>query len=174
MNINDTEIERKWILPDLPDTNLPLIKHHFVKQAYFAVTPDIECRLTCRITDATFKAMMPEIINPKLTIKVGDSALVRAEYELPLSPAQFFKAQRWVKKPYIVKEVWCYEQPDEFKGFDHIVVSHVDDGFWYCEVEFDSRADAEHYTLPAYFKGNEVTGDPKYSMKNYWLETRGT
>lgn len=176
MNVNDTEIERKWILPGLPKSQtLSVQKHHFVKQAYFAVTPDIECRLTSRITADSFYSLLPNVLTRKMTIKVG-SGLIRPEYELNLTEEQFLKAQHWVQHPAIDKEVWCFNQPYKYDALDHIVVCHVDPGkptgFWYCEVEFSSEAESKQYELPPIFEGREVTGDPKYSMKNYWLETR--
>lgn len=167
MNINNTEIERKWLLPRWPDETLKPIKHHFMKQAYFIAEDDIECRLTCRITADTFGQMMEKYENPKLVIKRG-TGLIRPEYEMPLTEEQFLKAQKWIKHPFIIKEVRVYDQP----AYDHIVVSYVDPhtstGFCYAEVEFDSVRQSAGYTLPAAFNGVEVTGDPQYSMRNYW------
>lgn len=177
MNVNDTEIERKWITHGFPTSSLLTLKrHHFMHQAYFVTTDDVECRLTCRISAESYGKMMHEYLNPKLVIKRG-SGLIRPEYELVLTGEQFLKAQKWIDKPPIVKEVKCFSQPRSYdQDLDDIVVCHVDPGlatgFYYIEVEFKSQEEADAYRLPNCINAREVTGDARYSMKNYWRETR--
>lgn len=178
VNIGATEIERKWITDKFPEaTTLRIARHHFMKQAYFAVTPEMECRLTCRITTESFHSLLPKVTSRKLTIKQG-SGLIRPEFELQLTEEQFLQAQQWVKYPFITKEVICFKQPAYFNDrfSDDIVVCHVDPGmatgFYYIEVEFADEKEAASYELPRCINAREVTGDSKYSMKNYWLETR--
>ncbi len=149
------EIERKWRVAtpgDLP-TQLPAGTE--IKQGYVAIGPD-EVRI--RQKGAA----------KKLTFKQG-SGLVRREFEVDLSEAQF--ATLWPategRRVEKVRHAVAYEghtvEVDVFVGgLDGVIVA---------EVEFADRAAAEAFRPPAWF-ADELTGREEWSNARLALDGR--
>lgn len=166
------EIERKWLLERLP--GFPIRESHVVHQAYLYVDDNIEIRLICRFDADAYNSMCPVCNKRKLTIKFGNG-LVRAEAEIKLTEEQFAELQRFIQYPYIVKYFKIFELPDGSEFECSVVDPGTDTSFTYAEIEFDNENAAHCYRMPHYLGdciSTEVTGDPKYQMKNYWRRTR--
>jgi CYTH domain-containing protein len=101
-----------------------------------------------------------------LTIK-GPGQLSREEVNIPIDIKKFVTLQKLVPGTFISREY------QEFTDGTYLYsCSHVDgqepNGFWYCEVEFESEEAANAFVPPAWL-GEEVTYQDEYKMKNYWL-----
>lgn len=148
------EIERKWILKELPK-GLRELKHSQVEQIYLSIEPEVRLR-------KNVNSIKPY----KLTVK-GEGLLSREEIETHVTQAFYEEIERFIGKPAIKKDFYVYN----CEGYK-LEVSIVDDGkFIYAEVEFDSEEQAKNYILPIP-DAVEVTSNPEYKMKNYWLKTR--
>ncbi len=106
-----------------------------------------------------------------LNIKHGNG-LSREEVKIQITYEQFREliAQCGDRKP-IKKEFWGFK----IAGDKELEVSHVDDSWWYCEVEFGNAAEAAEFDLyeTCNISALDKTDDPEYAMKNYWRRTRG-
>lgn len=144
------EIERKWILNRVP-TEFKQIVHTQTEQFYISTNPEVRLRY-----DPTSPYPF------RLTIK-GEGTLTREEIQEEVSE-DFFNE---VGKSPIKKDYYFFNC-----GGYPLEVSIVDDGaFIYAEIEFETEEQARNYQLPI-GDAVEVTDNPEYKMKNYWLRTR--
>jgi adenylate cyclase len=142
------EIERKFLVTRLP-LELDRYPHQRVAQGYLiSAGDDLEVRPHAR-DGHNF-----------LTIKQGEG-LARDERETTVEPARFARlwplteGHRIEKVRYLIPaEQSLTIELDAYAGALH--------GLATAEVEFDSEAQAEGFTPPAWC-GPEVTGDPRYS-----------
>jgi adenylate cyclase len=144
-----TEIERKFLLTELPAT-LRLARGEAIKQGYLALDGDTEVRLRTGSQA------------PRLTIKSGRGE-VRTEVELPVEgrDAQALwelTAGRRIEKTRRVMRVGGVEaEVDEYAG--------ALAGLVVVEVEFPDEAAARAFEPPPWF-GRELTGDPAYANRS--------
>ena len=148
MNINNTEIERKFLVEKFPE-ELDKYKYFNIRQGYISTNPTI--RLRQKDNDYI------------LTVKgAADKAgLKRAEFELPLSKEQFdnlwekCETGSIIKKRYIIP--LCGSLTAELDIYDENLK-----GFMNVEVEFSTIKEALLFDPPEWF-GAEVTEDRRYS-----------
>ena len=162
------EIERKWLLSGRP--KIKYFARYIVFSSYL-VTGDVEVRVREAILDHSFSTVpMSQIISPrKLTIK-SKGTLVRHEVETEITNAQYEELLDMIGKPPIIREYYLATVDGR-----QVEVSHIDNDWWYMEVEFRDEEDAKTYQLPASLAGSitaEVTESPEYKMQNYWRRTR--
>jgi CYTH domain-containing protein/CHAD domain-containing protein len=142
------EIERKFLIAQLP-SELELFPHERVRQGYLlSAGEDLEVRLRARDGQRL------------LTIKHG-AGLTREEDEQAIEPARFERlwplteGRRIEKLRYVIPlGALLTVELDAYTG--------ALDGLVTAEVEFDSEAQAQSFTPPAWF-GPELTGDPRYA-----------
>ena len=154
MHQNPVEVERKWLVRDLPDVSGHEGKE--VLQGYIAIAADgTEVRL--RQTDGKFFQ----------TVK-SEGGLVRGEIEIELSKDQFetlwpAAAGRQLKKTrYAVHWAGRQVEVDVYQGpLGGLIVA---------EVEFPSPSESVRFRPPPWF-GAEVTEDEHY--KNAHLALHG-
>ena len=155
------EIERKFLLTGFPGYYPP--KHTYrIKQSYLSIEPEVRIRQS--IASQGSQAMSPY----KMTIK-GNGTLIREEIEEEISADFYNQLIKFIKKPPIIKDFHLYS----FDGKE-IEISHVDNSFYYGEVEFNTLEEANDFIWP--WKDilvSEITEDSSYKMKNYWAKTRG-
>ena len=161
------EIERKWLVSGFPGGVQP-IGRYLIKQSYLIAEPDgAEVRLRECIN---LWADQPQLSPYKMTIKShGDIA--RDEFEIELTKEQYDKLLAQIdpnKKP-IEKYYAKYQVIDKT-----VEISEVDGQFYYAEVEFpEADADFLSYVFPwPHLVIEDVTLEPEFKMKNYWLKTR--
>ena len=148
------EIERKWILNRVP-TEFKQIVHTQTEQLYLSTSPEVHLRY-----DPTSPYPF------RLTIK-GEGTLTREEIQEEVSEDFFNEVKKFVGKSPIKKDYYFFN-----RGGYPLEVSIVDDGaFIYAEIEFETEEQARNYQLPI-GDAVEVTDNPEYKMKNYWLRTR--
>lgn len=148
------EIERKWILQRVP-TEFRLVKNTQMEQFYVSTSPEVRLRHN------------PASNEPfRITIK-GEGTLSREEIETKISENFYNQVKEFVNKTPIKKDYYIFNC-----GGYPLEVSIVDDGaFIYAEIEFETEEQARNYQLPI-DDAVEVTDNPEYKMKNYWLRTR--
>jgi CYTH domain-containing protein len=146
------EVERKWLVVELPD--LTSVKGRDVVQGYIAVASDgTEVRVR-QTGDEFFQ-----------TIKT-DGGLVRGEVEIELSKDQYDAL--WVATEGRRLEKVRYEIPYQGLTIELDVYKGPLTGLLVAEVEFLSVRDAELFTPPAWF-GKEVTNNTSYKNKHLAL-----
>jgi adenylate cyclase len=146
------EIERKWVVQDVPELEGGGWRAARLEQGYLAITDDVEVRI--RRTDGQAA---------RLAVK-SSPALSRLEEELPVDDAAFERlwplteGRRVVKvrhrrehEPGVVLELDVYEG-----GLA---------GLCTLEVEFAGEEAAAAFTPPAW-AGREVTGDKAYANQS--------
>lgn len=150
-----SEIERKWLLSDLPD--LSGCKSARIVQGYLAVA-----------ADATEKRLRKKGRKYFETVKRG-TGLRREEREVEITKKQFnslwpaTRGRRLEKVRYTLKwraqkiEIDIYD-----KRFDDLMVA---------EVEFTSKKEAAKFSPPKWF-GNEVTNKKRFKNVNLAAEKR--
>lgn len=142
-----TEIERKFLLAELPDA-ASLGAGEAMRQGYLVDGGDVSVRV--RITDRA----------ASLTVKAG-GGLSRTEIEFDLSREQADALWPHTEGRRIVKT--RYRVP-----LDAGLTAEVDDyadalsGLLTVEVEFATEFDAGAFTPPPWF-GRDVTGEPGWS-----------
>ncbi len=148
------EIERKWLVHDLP--SLDGLKHERIDQGYLAISFDgTEVRVR-RMGDHCFE-----------TVK-SQGGLTRDEIEVEISQDQFLalwpatEGRRLEKTRYTMKENGYQLELDVYQG------SLV--GLVVAEIEFESVKESQRFSLPSWF-GTEVTEDKHY--KNSYLAMKG-
>lgn len=155
------EIERKWLMSDFPDH--PIAERRLVEQCYLLVRDNLEIRVTRSIV--TMRDYLP-LDNPdvtaKVTIKKGNG-LIRVEHEYEIDPEDDFPELLCAADHGCITKVYHIY---DIAGVE-VEVSHVDNSWYYAEVEFENPDDAARFTFPFPNLG-EVTGDPYWAMKNYW------
>jgi CYTH domain-containing protein len=142
------EIERKYLIGNMDLLGPLLLNGRTIEQGYLFVSPDKSCRIRLK-GDRGF-----------ITLKFGESAFVRSEfeYEIPLVEAEALLRQ-------------CSKVLSKTR-FEVVVDSHVweidvfhgkHQGLIVAEIEL-SRED-ESFVLPDWV-GNEVTADKSYLNVN--------
>lgn len=165
------EIERKWLLKELPK-NVNILKQYILHQSYIVAEDDVEVRLVIkhRPDDGT-------VVGQKLTIKKGNG-LSREEAEIKLTDKQIVKLLSHVEGgPPIIKKFFIAEIPGHSDLILHFsqVDPDLDSSFFYAEVEFPSEGEAAAFQMPANLADyviREVTNEKSWQMKNYWRRTR--
>jgi CYTH domain-containing protein len=143
------EVERKWLVQDLPDISGHEGKE--VIQGYLAIAADgTEVRIR-QVGEMFFQ-----------TVK-SDGGLVRSEFEVELSKDQFetlwpaTAGRRLEKTRYALEWVGKRVEVDVYQGSLA--------GLIVAEVEFTSASESAGFTPPSWF-GREVTDDPHYKNVN--------
>lgn len=146
------EIERKWLMDGFPINLIP-IQESVIKQSYISFEPEVRIRRKLNKTKPS--------ISYKITFKTNGD-IIRDEIEFKIKGENYHK----------LKRVFCEDRAvvknqKKYKYDKHILyVSHVNDKFYYAEIEFDSIEEAKSFKAPEWF-GEEVTYDKNYKMKNY-------
>jgi adenylate cyclase len=149
------EVERKWLVRDLPD--LSGYRGKNVIQGYIAVSADgTEVRL--RQTDEQFFQ----------TVK-SEGGLVRDEIEVELSKEQFETLWRATTGRRLEKT--RYRLPWADKQVEIDVYQGALTGLVVAEVEFTSAGESARFAPPPWF-GPEVTEDEHYKNVNLALHGR--
>ena len=150
------EIERKWLVAEIPPEALGGPPPDTIEQGYLTIGNDgAETRIRRRGGRCT------------LTVKSG-GGMVRAETEITITPEQFdalwpaTAAARVSKQRHTLRLDGRVIELDVYAGALR--------GLIVAEVEFDDRGAAEFFVAPDWF-GREVTDDPDY--KNQRLALRG-
>jgi adenylate cyclase len=152
LSISTQEIERKWVVVELPDVSG--LKGKEIRQGYIAVTSDgTEVRLRQK-GERYFQ-----------TIK-SEGGLVRNEIEVELTQAQY--DELWHVTVGRRLEKTRYEIPFDSMTIELDVYKGSLVGLYLAEVEFGSVRDSEKFSPPAWF-GREVTEDKRYKNKNLAL-----
>ena len=148
MNVNNTEIERKFLVDRLPE-DLDKCECRSIRQGYISTDPTIRLR---QCDD--------EYI---LTVKgaAHNNGLDRTEFELPLTEAQFLKLWEKTETGAIVKKRYLVPLENGLTAELDIYEEKLA-GFMNVEVEFSSLKQAVLFDAPNWF-GAEVTEDRRYS-----------
>jgi adenylate cyclase len=148
------EIERKFVLPELPRDRLEAPGER-IEQGYLAIDAVAEVRVRRRGDLRT------------LTVKSAP-ALIRVEEEIPIDERRFAalwelsRDRRIAKTRYLIDLGGATLELDEY---------HEDlAGLVTAEVEFGSQAASDAF-VPPWWLGREVTGDPAFA--NQSLATDG-
>ncbi|WP_170331290.1 CYTH domain-containing protein [Ruegeria arenilitoris] len=150
-----TEIERKFLVADLPD--LSGTEKALVRQGYLTA-PDDSTELRLRQKNDKYF----------LTLK-GGGALVRVEREAEISAEQFDTFWPETDGRRVEKERFTGQLPDG-RVFELDVFQGDLAPLRLVEVEFQTEAEAEAYIPPEWF-GADVTADKRY--KNKTMATKG-
>ncbi|WP_170398148.1 CYTH domain-containing protein [Ruegeria arenilitoris] len=150
-----TEIERKFLVADLPD--LSGTAKAVVRQGYLTA-PDDSTELRLRQKNDRYY----------LTLK-GDGALARVEREAEISAEQFHTFWPETNGRRVEKERFTGQLPDG-RVFELDVFLGDLAPLRLVEVEFQTEAEAKAYTPPEWF-GADVTADKRY--KNKTMATKG-
>lgn len=150
------EIERKYLLDDLPDGVDDLMPTP-IAQGYLAGDEHVEVRIRARGDDRL------------LTVKGGHGE-VRTEVTVPLTAEQFDALWPLTAGRRLRKRRWVLPADDidvevEVDAFDGDL-----DGLLLAEVEFDSVAASRAFVPPDWF-GADVTDDERY--RNAMLARHG-
>lgn len=161
------EIERKWLVPGLPEEKYR--KKRQVETVYLVAEDSVEIRVSRRqkvvegptgVTYGTPKCF--------ITVKRGNG-LSREEYQVAISEEEFFTLRDRVPGRSIHKLWHLYHLQNGLE----LEVSEVDGAWWYAEIEYPSEEMAHAAQLPDFLtRATEVTNQPEYAMKNYWRRTR--
>jgi adenylate cyclase len=146
------EIERKFLLTDLPAYLLEGVKHYEIRQGYFVSVEGRKERVRAKADEKG------ELIYFR-TYKEGEG-LVRIEDEWKITKAEFeviwpsTQGQRIEKTRYVIPVDDHEAELDIYKaGLEPLMT---------VEVEFDSEEEAESFVPPDWF-GEEVTGIVRYT-----------
>ena len=144
MNINNTEIERKFLVKTLPE-NLDNFKSHRIIQAYISTNPTMRIRKSDDEYFFTFK---------------GAGIVKKTEFEHPLTEEQFTGLME--KKEGNVIEKTRYLIPLEDGLIAELDIYKGDlSGFMNVEVEFPNLKTAKEFTPPHWF-GMEISLDRRW------------
>lgn len=153
------EIERKWLLSELPNDDIwKPIRHSIIYQSYLNINPEVRIRE---------KDIFGGDIDYKLTIK-GNGDLTRTEVEKSITKKEYVELWELINKTPIKKEYFRYKLEDELV----LECSLVDNTFFYAEIEFESKEQANTFVFPKEIKAIEITDNKFYKMKNYWGRTK--
>lgn len=158
------EIERKWLLKDLPfvSKKTNLIGRYYVTQLYLCKYPEIRIRECVPEYSKYPKDPKPYT----LAIKGKSNMFKRLEIEFKISEKVFdFFINHSKRRP-----IHKYYQKSKM-GKYILEASEVDGRFYYGEIEFESVKDAEEFEPPIFLRNliiQEVTKDPEYKMCNYF------
>ena len=156
------EIERKFLMKGFPDdSGLFLLEASLIHQSYLSIEPEV------RIRSQIFEDGSSEY---KQAIK-GNGTLKRVEVEIVITEKQFDGLLGLIAKNPIEKVFRVYILEDG----SQLQVSHVDNTWFYGEVEFESEEQAKKWKITSLLQKytiKEITEDSDYKMKNYWKRTR--
>lgn len=144
-----TEIERKFLVTDLPD--LSAMQKAVVRQGYLTA-PDDSTELRLRQKDDKHF----------LTLK-GGGTMVRVEREAEITADQFNTFWPETEGRRVEKERYTGQLPDG-RVFELDIFLGDLAPLQLVEVEFTSETEAREYTPPAWF-GMDVTADNRYKNK---------
>lgn len=152
------EIERKWLLKKIPK-HFPS-GHYNIEQFYLTTNPELRFRKKIDLYNNE--------ISYKLTIK-GEGTIMREENEMNITEGIYENFKKLVNKQPIVKDYYTFW----LNGYK-IEISQVDNDFIYAEIEFNSIEEATTFQWDENYFGyaEDVTYNPAYKMKNYWIQTR--
>lgn len=145
MSENNTEIERKFLVKEIPE-NLNALEHHKISQSYISTNPTMRIRQLDNDYIFTFK---------------GDGVMKKVEFEHPLSYDQYVNLLRKVEHNTITKVRYIIPLNDNLKAELDIYEGYLQ-GFVNVEVEFPSVEAAKNFVPPDWF-GEEVTNNKRYS-----------
>lgn len=149
------EIERKWLCNGWAP-NCEQIGEWLIEQSYLYVDTNIEVRLRKK------QELDGTKISYVFSVKFGEG-ISRTELETHISEQKYHSFLEAI--PNISPIIKQYRQ---YKYGDYTLEMSIVDGDWmYAEIEFDSLEEANKFKLP--FDWEEVTGNPYYNMKNYWV-----
>ena len=156
MTTHTKEIERKWLLRDLP--SLGDLKGEQIVQGYLVISSDgTEVRIR-RKGDTCFE-----------TVK-SHGELTRDELEVEISRDQFLalwpatEGRRIQKTRYALKENGYQLELDVYQGSL--------EGLLVAEIEFASVEESKLFSPPVWF-GHEVTNDKHYKNSSLALHGKG-
>jgi len=148
MTDNATEVERKWLVKDLP--KLVDCKKEKIIQGYIVASAKGEVRV--RQKGARFFQ----------TVKTG-TGLQRGETEIELSKKQFRKLWPLTKTHRLEKIRYSLKWKGGIVELD--VYRKKLSGLRIAEVEFETRSQAKKFKAPAWF-GEDVTNKNQYKNAN--------
>lgn len=138
------EIERKFLIPSLPN-DLSTYEHHHIEQGYLCTAPVVRIRKEDDHYYMTYKSK---------------GMMVREEYNLPLNKESYEHLKP--KADGIIISKTRYLIPYNEALTIELDVFHDDyEGLWLAEVEFDSEEAANAFLPPVWF-GEDVTFDGRY------------
>lgn len=142
------EIERKYLLPHLPD-NLMSYPKNKIEQAYLCTSPVVRIRQLNSDFILTYKS---------------SGMLARQEAELPLTKEAYEHLKEKADGIILSKTRFILPLSDHLKI--ELDVFHGSlSGFCMAEVEFPSLAEANSFVPPEWF-GEDVTMDPAFHNSN--------
>ncbi|WP_108858815.1 CYTH domain-containing protein [Ruegeria sp. Alg231-54] len=144
-----TEIERKFLVAELPD--LSGADKAVIRQGYLTA-PDDSTELRLRQKNDRYF----------LTLK-GAGSLVRVEREAKITAEQFETFWPETEARRVEKERYTGKMPDG-RVFELDIFLGNLAPLRLVEVEFDTEAEAQAYTPPDWF-GTDVTADKRYKNK---------
>ncbi len=151
------EIERKWLVEEVPSLDDGAWSSSRLEQGYLAVTEDVEVRV--RRVDGAGGAS-------RLTVKSAPG-LSRVEEELGLDGAAFERLWPLTEGRRVVKTRWTRrEEAGLLLELDVYEGSLA--GLAVLEVEFGSESEAGAWSPPAWV-GREVTGEKAYANQSLAL-----
>lgn len=148
------EIERKFLVEDVPGLDDGGWSPSRLEQGYLAITDDVEVRVRRVDGEAA-----------RLTVKSAPG-LVRVEEELGLEGGAFERLWLLTEGRRVVKTRWSRSEGDLVLELD--VYEGSLSGLATLEVEFDSEEAASAWTPPAW-AGREVTGEKAYANQSLAL-----
>lgn len=141
-----TEIERKFLISEIP-RDLKSLRIHELQQGYILlVNPQFELRL--RYDGARYMQ----------TFKTGEGQ-TRTEIEISITREQFEVLWPFTKGCQLSKTRW--ECPYESWIIELDIYKSPHQGLITAEVEFDSEEEARRFVPPGWF-GEEITDNPRY------------
>lgn len=164
------EIERKWVLKNIPKEMIKCAHMNLIEQGYLSLTPEI--RIRC-----AYKLFADPLYVMTIKSEAKENGLMRDENEIDLTVNQYLELKRIIGLPMILKQYYRYNINDSNLILEvNIVDSGTENEFYYAEVEFENITDATVFNLPQWFIDEcepvEVTNIKKYKMKEYWNITR--
>lgn len=162
------EIERKFLLPDVPDGLiregvLTVLSKQRIDQTYLAIDEQQEVRVR-RLVDAATGG-----VEYTHTFKAGNG-LSREEIEYGITPGIYEQLTSGRELVPLTKDRITARWGDrvvEIDCYDQIRLTVL-------EVEFDSIEEAHAFAPPAWF-GRDISSERQYSNKTVWrkLQNRG-
>ncbi|MCD8089129.1 MAG: CYTH domain-containing protein [Clostridiales bacterium] len=145
MNINNKEIERKFLIKKLPEDLESFKKYHII-QAYISANPTIRIRKRDEDYIFTFK---------------GSGFIEKTEFEHPLTREQFYGLMKKTEGRVIEKYRYIIPLENDLIGELDIYKGELE-GFKNIEVEFRSMEEAESFKQPVWF-GDDISYDRRFS-----------
>ena len=141
--MENMEIERKFLVDHLPE-GLETFPCHRIEQAYLCTSPVVRVRQEDETYYLTYK---------------GGGLKCREEYNLPLNAQAYAHLSAKADGNILTKRRYMIPVGTYTAELDIFEEAYL--GLRYVEVEFDSEAEADAFTPPAWF-GAELTGQGEY------------